>query len=90
MALTDTASSAVVKSKPEYGISTGLAWFVLAVAVLATIFVAYRINLQVYGFATGLDSTAPELNPNQLPNRTFCRAPNSPMFSPPPMSRSGA
>jgi len=60
MALTDTASSAVVKSKPEYGISTGLAWFVLAVAVLATIFVAYRINLQVYGFATGLDSTAPE------------------------------
>ena len=60
MALTDTTSPAAVRSETGIGISNGMAWFVLAVAALATIFVAYRIFLEVYGFSTGLDATAPE------------------------------
>ena len=57
---THATSSAAVKSKPEYGISSGVAWFVLAAAALVTIFIAYRIYLELYGFSAGLDATSPE------------------------------
>lgn len=60
MAITETASSAAVKTRPAYKIGGGLMWFSVAILVLVVMAAFWRMYFDAFGLAAGLDATSPE------------------------------